>query len=124
MSKHTAGPWHWVNCRSDAPFKFDGTDDGHPSLRTVAEFGENKTEVIDGKTYTSWSLPKFILEAESFDGDDKVADARLIAAAPDLLDAAIRAEKFLANVTPAESFNGSPLHQLREAIAKATGSQP
>ena len=79
---HTPGPWEWVNGRNDEPWT--SQSEGYPSLRTVAVFGENKTEIIDGKSYTSFALPKFILNA-----DDAPApqDMALLAAAPDMLAA-------------------------------------
>ena len=76
MSGYTPGPWHWVDPETDEP-----KAGGYASLRTVEEFGENKTEVRDGKSYTSFALPKWVLDAEEVSPED----ARLIAAAPDLL---------------------------------------
>lgn len=52
---------------------------------------------------------------------ERDANARLIAAAPDLLAAAKHAEKILAMVNPNEGYPGGPLQQLRAAIAKAEG---
>ena len=96
-SKWTPGPWHWVDARSDEPIKVVGHLGG--SLRTVDEFGENKTEVRDGKSYTSFRLPKFIMDGESFGAatnDENAANARLIAASPDLAEALEKAADTLA----------------------------
>ena len=85
---HTPGPWHWVDPITDKPIS--GNDFDNASLRTVEEFGENKTEEIDGKNYTSFRLPKFVLRADVFEAKTKTicsADAHMIAAAPELCDA-------------------------------------
>jgi hypothetical protein len=87
MPKHTPGPWHWVNSDTDQPI--DGDEFDFASLRTVEEFGEDKTEIIDGKSYTSFRLPKFILSAEAFGSHTKeecASNARLIALAPELYE--------------------------------------
>lgn len=78
--KHTQGPWKWVNSHNDEAW--DGNDAA--TLVTVERFGEDKTEVINGKTYTRFALPKYIA---SYVENMSVADAQLIAAAPDLLEA-------------------------------------
>jgi hypothetical protein len=49
------------------------------------------------------------------------ADARLIAAAPELLEAAQKAEELLAPFEEAQWLGGSALTKVRAAIAKATG---
>lgn len=76
--KATPGPWEWVNGDDDSPW--DGA--AQASLRTVEQFGESKTVVVDGKSYTSFRLPKFVLEAE----DVSKTDAAYIAAcSPDVI---------------------------------------
>lgn len=82
--RHTPGPWHWVDSVDDKPYVFGGSNNGWPSLRTVDVFGENKTVNNDGKSYTSFALPKFILDVDGQMANE--ADARLIAAAPQLVD--------------------------------------
>jgi hypothetical protein len=116
-TKHTQGPWHWVDPEND--LEWDGKSGMvYASLRTVKEFGENRTDVIDGKHYTHFSLPKFILGyCESIEGtDESAANARLIAAAPDLLEA-------LQAVIDHGSMTGADWasDKARAAIAKATG---
>ncbi|MGL5219598.1 MAG: hypothetical protein ACRC8G_08990 [Plesiomonas shigelloides] len=91
MSHHIQGPWHWINSETDEPYDFYSkwNGRGYPSLRTVKEYGENKTEVRNGQHYSTCALPKFILDAEPFCMDPEVneANARLIASAPELLSA-------------------------------------
>lgn len=113
-TKHTPGPWHWVNSRTDEPFDFNAPwdGDGYPDLRTVAKFGENKVEIVDGKTYSSFALPKWILTAEPMQNGNDLANARLIAAVPELLEIA----KAALALHPEWS-------EAREVIAKATGEQ-
>ena len=71
--KATPGPWEWINPMDDSPW--DGS--GYASLRTVKHYGEDKTEIRDGLRYTSFSLPKFLVEAEEITSTD---DATFISA--------------------------------------------
>ncbi len=70
----TPGPWEWINPEDDSPW--DGR--GYASLRTVKHYGEDKTEVRNGLHYTSFSLPKFLVEAEEI---THISDATFIAIA-------------------------------------------
>ena len=121
MSKHTPGPWRWVNSQTDEPFDFDVPWDGYgyPSLRTVAEFGETKSEVIDGQTYSSRSLPQWILDAEPLQNGNDEANARLIAAAPDLLATLVDAHDIIDAIGQPEAAEVAG--RMRAAIAKARG---
>ena len=124
-TKHTAGPWHWVDPENDDPW--DGESYlVQASLRTVEEFGENKVDVIDGKHYTRFALPKFILHyVESIDPDspegEGSANARLIAAAPELLEALIKLSESYTRLTPTGYPDSDAQKQAKAAIAKATG---
>ena len=121
MSKHTPGPWRWVNSQTDEPFDFDVPWDGYgyPSLRTVAEFGETKSEVIDGQTYSSRSLPQWILDAEPLQHGNDEANARLIAAAPDLLAMLVEAHDIIDAIGQPETAEVAA--RMRATIAKAKG---
>lgn len=97
MGKHTPGPW----------VAHDGTQHGGRRWGCWDVFADDK--------------PGTYVAGVNRDNPDDEANARLIAAAPELLKAAERAERMLAEVTPANSYAGSPLAELRTAIAKATG---
>lgn len=99
MSKHTAGPWIWQHWP-------DGQN-------TVAE---QSTLGTIANVWTSGAGVEI----------DR-ANARLIAAAPELLALAVRLEPMLASHEQAEKDRGDREHtslfliELRAAIAKATG---
>lgn len=109
-TKFTPGPWHWVFPDNDEPWNFSiDHQRAAPSLRTVEERGEDKTVERDGKRYTSFRLPAFILTIEEIregwsrgnpDDAEAIANMRLIAAAPALykalgaLLARVEAEEF------------------------------
>lgn len=117
MSKHTPGPWHWINSETDQPFDFDAPWDGEgrPSLRTVAEFQKHKND--------RYTLPNWILDAEPMENGNDAANARLIAAAPDLLEAAASARNALSELlmTRDPVVYSDALRKLDAAIAKAEG---
>lgn len=118
---HTPGPWHWVNTETDEPFDFDAEwgGGGRPSLRTVAVRKKHEN--------STYELPDWILDAEPMQNGNDAANALLIAAAPDLLEA-------LRGLGEAYCRAGAPLSKeerhedrlrliaARAAIAKATRS--
>ena len=122
--KFTPGPWHWVNSVTDQPYGFsvdpDGfsCSDGGPSLRTVAE---------DRPCVTGMGLPTRILDAEPLQYGNDEANARLIAAAPELLEALRKYELPIDINNIALScieFGSEAVErelQRRAAISKATG---
>ena len=111
----TPGPWRWVNSDDDEPWAGGILWNG--SLRTIQLFGEDKTEVIDGKRYTSFALPKFVLDCEVIaETEEFAANARLIAAAPDLLYA-------LEELIPQLTGGNYSLHFAVTAVAKALGRE-
>ncbi len=101
-TSHTPGPWRFVRCNADL----------HVAYKPL------KFDLGNGKA--------FCLADESDDED--CANARLIAAAPELLAALENARNVLAalatgqlkTITPASAA----LNECRTAIAKATGAQP
>ena len=116
MNAYTPGPWHWINSETDEPYDFlaPSSGNGWPSLRTVEEF----------LTKSVGPLPKWILAAEEFRAyteEENLANARLIAAAPDLLEAAKLAwHEMRRTIAPRNSFTGA-LDKLDATIAKVEG---
>lgn len=93
MSKHTPGPW-----TANKPTRDNGRAEIHAGCMLVAQA-------------FNW-----MLDAE---GDEQCwADARLIAAAPDLLEAL---ERLLADADVRDAAEAGALKQARAAITKATG---
>ena len=104
MSKHTPGPWEieWYECRADA-------DD--VKARQAKKIGE-----------LFWKFPTAIGPLMANENhwagmylDVEEADARLIAAAPELLEA-VKVLVENGGIGPEQMF-----HDARAAIAKATG---
>lgn len=92
MNKHTPGPWIWAN--------------GFKGL-----YGAGKdNEVLDHAEYEGMWL-----------GPNAKANASLIAAAPDLLEACKEAIKELEDCLSAPSYDWDFYEKLRRAIAKAEG---
>jgi hypothetical protein len=93
-TQHTPGPWHISGSTVKGPHPKDPQN----RLRIVAQ------TVFDKGTWI----------------DETRANARLIAAAPDLLEAL----QYMANVCPSIDSTGDDAHtKARATIAKATGVQ-
>ena len=102
MSKHTQGNWSVLPEECDKPYiRIRGTRlGGRYKIANVI------TPIYDG--------------AASQEAEETRANARLIAAAPDLLDAL----EYMVNTCPAIDPSGEDAHtRARYAIAKATGEQ-
>ena len=78
------------------------------SLQLFAETGQHLAS-LDSST-------------EGFDGGTLYANARLIAAAPDLLAALIELDAHMLNETPIGTYPSGTFEVVRAAIAKATGN--
>lgn len=103
MSKHTPGPWT-IERRAD---------DGH---RSGAQLG-----IIRGPKKSQWIADVGLLH-ENDDRGGSLANAHLIAAAPELLEACIAAlDEYEANDCDPEWCPA--MNALRTAIAKATGKE-
>jgi hypothetical protein len=94
-ANHTPGPWH---------------------LSNLAANGEQ--EISISRSYESGGASVAVVES-SRDHSRLLADARLIAAAPDLLEAL---EELLADRYLADPINADRMKKARAAIAKATGT--
>jgi len=112
MSKHTKGPWHYCGedrggCRCMQIWS------AHHPIATV-ESGEWGDYDESGELLPYGRIPE----------DTAKANARLIAAVPELLRAlkgltALMMDPYFADVDPDEAVSGDALRQARAAIAKA-----
>lgn len=100
MIKHTPGPWEWV-CK-------------WASYTLVASNGQ--TVADDGSAGNEYSP-----SIDPGDNGESGANARLIAAAPDLLDAL---QDALAAAECTTRFPDYVTSRIRAAITKATGEKP
>ena len=105
MSKHTPGPWIY------------GAEVGADSTRIETESGKI-IGAIRTRSITGWQNNVHPVYSWDYEG---AANARLIAAAPDLLDFAEEFVEAWENGMAGDSFL---LRIANSAIAKATGSQP
>jgi hypothetical protein len=99
MSKHTPGPWHWSN-------RYKTSDN---ERFTWSLIGANGYGILscDGEENSPQGL-----------GESGATNARLIAAAPELLDALLRVLRDVAS----DGRDGWE-DQARAAVAKATGEK-
>lgn len=110
MSKHTPGPWA------------TGPMEGSQGCRIWQTDTQGNVKSIVG--FCLQSKPSRELDEET------EANARLIAAAPELLAALVGAEKALVKALPLlppdkeAVFCGEWLAEIRDAIAQATGDAP
>lgn len=105
MSKYTAGPWKWFE---------SGHRRTEPTL--VGADGSPVLHLGDKPSGYGGDVAGEIFEE---------ADARLIASAPDMLEALTRCAELLGSITDIRTdlaeFQNGYLRQARAAIAKATG---
>ncbi len=97
MSQHTPGPWEWH-------YKFTKT-----SKRIIVSESANSGVIAP---IPSWGST-----------EETEANAALIAAAPELLEAAVLAAEVLIRNPEPLAGSGDCYHALRAAIAKAKGEQ-
>lgn len=97
-AKHTPGPWEF----------------GHgytPGASTFDLYGPGGREVIASAMYENMWL-------SAYDADTNAANARLIASAPDLLEAL---QSLVANLAEGDFISETRIDAARAAIARATG---
>lgn len=92
-TKYTPGPWDYVR------------ENGSPTT---------------GQHMIKGAVPGYLAEVRDCGSGDVSANARLIAAAPDLLDALAAALNLIDLVVP---FEGDVTRKARAALAKATGEK-
>jgi hypothetical protein len=116
MSKHTPGPWeiNWYECTMD-----------NEDVEYAKKKGNLNAKVGD----VLWRQPQRIGPCDADHGHwggilltVEEADARLIAAAPDLLDVLLRAKSAIEALDGTTAENEKLLDDYRAAIAKATGA--
>ena len=135
MSNHTPGPWFiWkaLALEKEDDYTQDEIDAMLAHNETHEIFAGTPTECTASSLY-GYSARICDIDAEDFfKGDEDaaretaVANARLIAAAPDLLEALqamVEIAELTVGWTPAPPDADGPLVQARAAIAKATGEQ-
>lgn len=110
MSNHTPGPWVFgIRCYDEecklgfVEKPFDYVSPGYHDNAGI--FGPNGTEIVGCDEYSIFNSP---------------ADARLIAAAPDLLFMLVEAANFIQPYSVGQEL----LERIDAAIAKATGEKP
>lgn len=115
MSKHTKGPWTLLPAESDKDYlRIRGTQLG----------GRYKVANVHQWRYEG--MPDSIRQ---HDDAESMANARLIAAAPELLEALKNLDDYVSNNISTDypigiDLNGKPFKNARAAIAKATGETP
>lgn len=112
-SEHTAGPWEAHSCDVTPS---EG-DDGRRFVDIIA--GSNLHSLPDDR-YVSGRIVLGNAFAHVFGGVERDATARLMAASPDLLEAAKRALNFIENTEAEHGITLDSGDALRAAIARAT----
>lgn len=99
MSKHTPGPWYVVTRAANPYWRLDGTKVSSEEGR-IADCGTDGLRAFDACQ----------------------ANARLIAAAPEMLDMLIQFRKEFAGLPHSLGYDFTHLPKLDALIAKATGA--
>lgn len=101
MAHFTPGPWFALE---------NGGDDEDPTRRFVCTKGRAQNTVAE--IYRSWN--------HGWDPETEEANARLIAAAPDLL-AALESARLMIEILPSGKPRTQALAKINAALFKATG---
>ena len=100
MSEYTKGPWHISETGPKWSINVGNGGDSNRHIAMVSSYQE----------FTS-------------DHTENLANARLIAAAPELLEALVSLVQEYVKLKPAVVFNRGAIEQARAAILKAIGDQ-
>ncbi|OZI79883.1 hypothetical protein [Bordetella genomosp. 2] len=119
-TKHTPGPWQAIQHYSDGLTVVDKDGFQHVEASSIAILLDYSEKLGIGHWADSPAASREITEEE------QAANARLIATAPELLEALTEAEVFMAGFEGDELQDGidAKLQQARAAIAKANGERP
>lgn len=103
MNKHTPGPWHVILSDNATP-------------HVTHEHGSDFTDISDVSSRVC------VMPAEITYGYNSLANARLIAAAPELLEALEEMlHSFMCTQNPNDYPSDAPCNKARAAITKAKG---
>ncbi|OZI56769.1 hypothetical protein [Bordetella genomosp. 4] len=102
-TKHTPGPWHWTRYSSEYGCLED-------------EKGRDVLRAVSGIVYDEYDSDPPSIEVDA-------ADADLIAAAPELLEALQALDALRGPFSPTDERINEAWAKARAAIAKATGEQ-
>lgn len=122
-SKHSAGPWYWVV--NEASRQVELRSAKHDTVMAFRRWGMNGATVmfcLQGILEPARKFAKVVKGREhhaSWFQDVGHPDARLIAAAPDLLDVLQRLTEHI-DICDLDSYHDD-WHDALKAIAKATG---
>jgi hypothetical protein len=97
-TKHTPGPWFYTGKHNDCEVRYVGTN-------REDRYHEEVATLYHGE------------------GEEQIANARLIAAAPELLGALQDAFSMIDGTLLIDTFGSEWFEEASEAIAKATGEQ-
>jgi len=121
--QHTPGPW--INHKGIIHARNANSPHDHPG-KTCTECGHEQGSCYDLEVVSTLDPETYEFIRDEFWGEGlyypapSEADLRLIAAAPDLLDASKDALELIEAMS---IFEGDTVRSIRAAIAKATGGQ-
>lgn len=98
---HTPGPWAWFNNQGHSPWYLATPHSGHLLVMDFARFGMNRAQPRFA-IRTAENKSGQMVKAHELPNVRTHPDARLISAAPELLDACELALMYLTNVNAAE----------------------
>lgn len=118
-TKHTPGPWTLHPCNDGRPQAVDMGHEGESFVAWTFTVGKGETIVADCSAYSNGNRGRGYRRAST--RGEVEANARLIAAAPDLLEALQKVLAFAETPVSMSADHDGILAEVRAAIAKATG---